>query len=420
MAMAADGSQGSSQGSGNRTRVADAIAWIDARLAALGGEEVRLEDAAGRVLIEDVQAPLDLPPFDRAAVDGFAVRADETVGASTYNPLRFRLARHAGDVDEAVELPAGGAARLEAGDRLPRGADAIVPIDHVETDEAGACTIIDPVVAGNEVERAGSHGARGLTLVRALRRLGPGDIGMLAAAGLARASVVMRPQVHCLLSVDASEAGTLRAPGATSDANAAMLRALIERDGGIVEQRGIALSGAGLREALASPGADIVLVVGSAGRGFDDRLAAALAEAGALAINGVALRPGATAGVGLTPAGVPLFLLPATPVACYWAYEFFAGRGVRRLGGRDPAFPFRSREMTAARKIVSEIGMTEVCPVRCAGEGAVEPAASFADAGLRAITEADGFLVIPEGREGYQKGAVLTVYLYDEQGRAQS
>ena len=420
MAMAADGSHGSSQGSGNRTRVADVIAWIDARLTALGREDVRLEDAAGRVLIEDVQAPLDLPPFDRAAVDGFAVRADETVGASTYNPLRFRLARHAGDVDDSVELPAGSAARLEAGDRLPRGADAIVPLDHAATDEAGACTIIDPVAVGNEVERAGSHGARGLTLVRARRRLGPADIGMLAAAGLARAGVVMRPHVHCILSVDASEGGTPRAPVAASDASAPMLRALIERDGGIVEQRGIARSGAGLREALASPGADIVLLAGSAGRGSGDRLAAALAEAGALAINGVALRPGVTAGVGVITTGVPLFLLPPTPVACYWAYEFFAGRAVRRLGGRDPAFPFRSREMTAARKIVSEIGMTEVCPVRCADAGTVEPVASFAEAGLRAITDADGFVVIPEGREGYQKGAVLTVYLYHEQGRAQS
>src|SRR5262245_47571655 len=206
MAMAADGSHGSSQGSGNRTRVADVFAWIDARLTALGREDVRLEDAAGRVLVEDVQAPLDLPPFDRAAVDGFAVRADETVGASAYNPLHFRLARDVGDADYAVELPAGSAVRLRAGDRLPWGADAIVPVDHAGTDEAGACTVIDPVAAGHEVERAGSQAKRGSTMVRARRRLGPGDIGMLAAAGLTGVGVVMRPLVRCLLIDDASEA----------------------------------------------------------------------------------------------------------------------------------------------------------------------------------------------------------------------
>jgi molybdopterin molybdotransferase len=117
---------------------------------------------------------------------------------------------------------------------------------------------------------------------------------------------------------------------------------------------------------------------------------------------------------------VPVFLLAGAPVACLWAYEFFAGRALRRLGGRSPAFPFPSRRMTATRKIVSEIGMTEVVPVRCTNEDGVEPMASFATAGLRAVTETDGFVVVPEGSEGYQKGSILTVYLYDGQVRAQS
>jgi molybdopterin molybdotransferase len=117
---------------------------------------------------------------------------------------------------------------------------------------------------------------------------------------------------------------------------------------------------------------------------------------------------------------VPVLLLPGTPVACLWAYEFFAGRAIRRLGGRSPAWPFASRTATATRKIVSEIGMAEVVPVRQVNGDGAEPLPSFAAAGLRAVTEADGFVVVPEGSEGYQRGTTVTVYLYDEQARAQS
>jgi molybdopterin molybdotransferase len=397
MAMAEDGARGSSR----RARVTDAAAWIDAHTPALGREDVRLEEAAGRVLGEDVAAEVSLPPFDVAAADGFAVRADETVGASTYNPLLLRLV-----ADAAVGelLPAGSAVRVDAGERLPGGADAVVPLDLVEPAEAGACTVIEPVAAGNEVERAGSQWARGSTLARAGRRLGAGDIGVLAAAGRARVGVVRRPRLRCLL-----------APGAVHDADGPMLRALIARDGAaLVELRGVERTREALRGALALPGADIVLLAGGTGRGRNDHAKAALAEAGELVIDGVALRPGETAGLGRTRAGAPVVLLPGTPFACLWAYEMLAGRAIRRLGGRSPALPYPARTMTAARKIVSEIGMAEVVPVRCAGEGEVEPMASFASAGLRAVTEAGGFVVVAEGSEGYQRGAMVTVYLYDD------
>jgi molybdopterin molybdotransferase len=407
------------QGLANRAGVQDAVHWIDVHVAPLGREDACIADAAGRVLCEDVPAELDLPPFDRAAVDGLAVRADETVGAGAYNPLLFRLAPGAGD---AGDLPPGSAVRLDAGDRLPRGADAIVPLDHVGSDETGAFAVIEPVIAGNEVERAGSQGARGSTLVRAWRRLDPAEIGVLAAAGRARIGVVRRPRVRCVTRGDTIEAGSLQPPAAAvGGTDAPMLRGLVERDGGsLAEGRRFECDREPLLDALEAPGADIVLLVGSAGRGFDGRTAAVLAEAGELAIDGVALRPGAATRIGRTRLGVPVFLLPGAPVACLWAYEFFAGRAIRRLGGRSPAFPFPSRQMTATRKVVSEIGMTEVVPVRRTNEDGVEPMASFAAAGLRAVTEADGFVVVPEGSEGYQKGSILTVYLYDGQVRAQS
>jgi molybdopterin molybdotransferase len=194
-----------------------------------------------------------------------------------------------------------------------------------------------------------------------------------------------------------------------------MLRALIARDGGaLLELRCAERTREALREALELPGCDIALVAGGSGRGRNDHAKAALADAGEFAIDGVALRPGETTGIGRTGAGVPVLLLPGTPAACLWAYEMLAGRAVRRLGGRSPALPYPARTVTAARKIVSEIGLAEVVPVRCAGEGEVEPMASFAAAGLRAVTEADGFVVVAEGSEGYQRGAMVTAYLYND------
>ena len=104
----------------------------------------------------------------------------------------------------------------------------------------------------------------------------------------------------------------------------------------------------------------------------------------------------------------------AFTVACLWAYELLTGRAVRGLGGLDPSLPFPSRMMTTGRKIVSEVGMTEVCPVRRVDEHTIEPLASFAEAGLGAAIEADGFVILPEGSEGCAQGALVLVYLYDE------
>ena len=173
------------------------------------------------------------------------------------------------------------------------------------------------------------------------------------------------------------------------------------------------------RNALSISGADLVLVVGGTGSGSNDQAAAALAEAGELAIHGVALRHAETFGMGLA-AGVPTFLLPGNPVACLLAYELFAGRAIRRFGGQNPAFPFSARQMTTTRKIVSEIGVLELRPVRCPSQDLAEPVAFFVEAGLKAFAQAHGFVVIPEKSEGYPRGTIVTVYLYNGYGSAQS
>jgi molybdopterin molybdotransferase len=372
---------------GGLSSVDAALTWIDAAARRLEREDAPLREAVGRVLTDDIRAERPIPACDSAALDGFAVRAYETLGASTYNPLGLQL------IEVAV------------GDALPVGTDAVVPLDRGEPDKAGQVIVVESLAPGGNVDRQGTVAAAGALLISAGALLGPRHVGLLGAADHAQLPVVRRPRVRIIV------AGTRRS-GAV-DSNGPMLRGLVERDGGTVSQRLAAdRSRSALADALATGGSDIVLLVGGSGPGRDDESAAALAFAGELAIHGVALRPGETIGLGLTPSGVPVVLLPGSPAACLWSYELFAGRAIRQLGGRDPELPYRSCTMTTTRKIVSSIGMTEICPVRCPLEGSAEPIASFAELGLMAAVNADGFVVVPETSEGYPPGASVSVYLY--------
>ena len=393
-----------------RVRFDDVLAWVDGHVKSLPAEHIRVADALGRVLAHDVTAAVDLPAFDRASMDGLALRADDTVGASIYNPLSFRT------VLDQDDLPPVAGVFVHAGDRLPRGADAVVTTDQLVDAVDGSCSIQEPVVSGAHIERTGSQAVRGSRLAQAGRKMRPADIGLLVAAGIGPVPVVRRPRVRCVVAGrDVSEAGTPLLRGAVYDANGPLLASLVTRDGGLVtDHRRVKPSIAAIGESIVASGADVILITGGSGRGADDHAAAALAEAGMVAIHGVALRPGDTVGMGLTSSGVLVFLLPGTPVACLWAYELVTGRAMRRLGRREPSLPFSSRIMNSERKIVSEVGMTEVCPVKRVDENTINPVASFAEAGLGAATQADGFVIVPEGSEGYAQGAPVLVYLYDE------
>ena len=314
-----------------------AIAWVDAATRRLAMEEVALADAAGRVLAADLRAPRPIPFCDRAAVDGFAVAAQQSLGAGLYNPL---------------DLPAIAVA---AGDILPEEADAVVPLALGQHEKGDRVILIEAVAPGDNVDPAGAVAIAEALLISAGTRLEARHIGLIAAAGLVHAAVIRQPRVQLAV------AGAVPLGGA-DDVDGPMLRAAIARDGGLA----IAASPV---EAFAAAGADIVLIVGGTGFGRNDRSAELLAKAGAIELHGLALSPGETAGFGRTVAGVPVLLLPGTPAACLWSYELFAGRAIRRLGGRDDRLPYRRRTMKTARKIVSSLGLTEICAIRRRPDG---------------------------------------------------
>jgi molybdopterin molybdotransferase len=397
----------------HRSEVPPALKWIDDHASRLSSETVSLEDTAGRILATDVIAPLDVPGFNRAAMDGYAIRGMETSGAGEYNPLPFHLLAQAMPGQPFVgAIPPNAAVRIMTGAPVPEGTDAVVPAEYA-TETAGEIVITRPVAPGQHVGHCGEDIRKGSPALGSGRRLRPQDVGLIASLGLAQVSVVRQPRVRILVT-----GNEVRAPGSPKgqyevyDANSFMLRGLIARDGGIVEmQYQLGDAPEEIRNALRAAGADVILVSGGSSVGREDFAPQLLAELGELAIHGVAMRPSSPAGIGRIGETL-VFLLPGNPVSCLCAYDFFAGRAIRLRGGRQADWPHRTRRCVVARKIVSAIGRVDYCRVRIV-DGCVEPIALSGASILSSTTRADGFVIVPAESEGFGPDSEVTVYLYD-------
>lgn len=396
-----------------RSEVPAVLDWIDRHAARLGAESVALEDASGRTLAAAVIAPLDVPGFDRAAMDGFALRGAETAGATEYNPLDFRVLGQAMPGQPfAGELPPRSAVRIMTGAPMPDGVDSVVPAEYA-TEEAGQIVVTRPIAPGQHVGHRGEDLQAGSPALDIGRRLRPQDLGLVASLGLDHVTAVQQPRVRVLVT-----GNEVKAPGAPKgvfevyDANSYTLRGLVARDGGVLEShQRLGDDPDRIRAALLAPGADVILVSGGSSVGREDYAPQLLAEIGELAIHGVSMRPSSPAGLGRIGETL-VFLLPGNPVSCLCAYDFFAGRAIRLRGGRSPEWPHRTVQAAVARKIVSAIGRVDYCRVRLV-DGRVEPIALSGASILSSTTRADGFVIVPAPCEGYGPDAEVTVFLYD-------
>ncbi len=401
-----------------RTSLAEAALLIDRRVGPLPAEAIDFRAAAGRVLAEPVQATEPVPAFDRAAMDGYAVRGEETFGASPYSPALFRRVGATRPGRRCpVEVGPGEAVEITTGSALPAGADTVVNVESTRL-EGDSLLVFEPAPLGRHVGRRGEDIAAGTVVLPAGRILRPQDLGVLSAVAARSISAVRRPSVAVLITGDELlEPGTAARGVQIADANSVMLAALITRDGGVPRIIGpLPDDRARIRDeiARAATEADAVLISGGSSAGPEDHAPGLVAELGELAVHGVALRPASPAGIGFLGAR-PVVLLPGNPVSCLCAYDFFAGPIVRRLGGRPRAWPYRPVALPLARKLVSVVGRVDYARVRIVADQ-VEPLAISGASILSSTTRADGFVVIPADREGYPAGTTVTVWLYDEQG----
>lgn len=397
-----------------RTTVEEAVAWIDSVLPAFGDlptEELSLVEAAARVLARDLTSRVDVPKFARSMMDGFAVRGEETYGATAYNSLPLQIV---GTCLPGTSFPgkvsAGQAVRIMTGAPLPAGADAVLPVENTEVD-GQTLLALSEVSAGKHVGAAGEDIRADEVVQHAGRVLRPQDLGVISSIGVSQVTVVRRPRVRILITGnEVLPAGTPPEGCRIADANGPMLAALVARDGGEPVLPGIVPDDPeAIRAALLEP-ADIVLVSGGSSVGQEDYAPKLLAELGELAIHGVAMRPSSPAGMGRLQ-GWLVFLLPGNPVSCLCAYDFFAGRAIRALAGRSRDWPYRRVRAQLTRKLVSTVGRVDYARVQVRGQSA-EPLAISGASILSSTTRADGFVIVPADSEGYPPGAEVEVFLY--------
>jgi molybdopterin molybdotransferase len=396
-----------------RALVDDALSWVDSHAVTLAAESIAFDCAYGRVLASAVRAEIDVPSFNRSAMDGYALRATETEGAGDYNPIVLRV------VGESLpgcpflgDLPPGAAVRIMTGSPVPDDADAVLPAEYA-TEADGQVEVTTAVSPGKHVGCRGEDVAAGNRLLAAGRRLRPQDVGLLASVGVTGVEAVRRPRVRLLITGnELVPPGEPRGEFQIYESNSSVLNSLLIRDGAELESlRRIEDDLESIRQGLVDSGADVILVSGGSSVGSEDHAPSVLAEEGELAIHGIAMRPSSPAGMGRI-ADTLVFLLPGNPVSCLCAYDFFAGRAIRLLGGRNADWPYRRQEAEVARKIVSAVGRVDYCRVRL-DDGKVEPIALSGASILSSTTRADGFVIIPAELEGYAPGTMVAVFLYD-------
>ncbi len=412
-----------------RTRVDEALATLLDAVDPHGRtESVPIADADGRVVAEPVDAPSPVPGYDRAAMDGYAVRAEDTFGASDRSPAVLRA------TDRDGPVAPGEAARVHTGSDLPDGANAVVMIEQVE-EVADEVETFDAVAEGENVGDAGEDVAAGQRLYEPGDVLRPSDLGLLKSVGLEIVPVREPPEV-AVIPTGEELVQADPAPGEVIETNGLTVSRMVERWGGTARYRDVvtddeaALSAAIERDL----DADVVVTTGGSSVGERDLLPEVVDGLGEVLVHGVALKPGHPVCLGAVE-DTPVVSLPGYPVACIVnAVQFL--RPVQKRAGGTEATPFPIRRARLDRKVPSEPGTRTFARVRldpvvdpgdgsdaendgaAAGGGdappfVATPTRASGSGVLSSVALADGWVVVPEPREGLDAGEVVDVELWE-------
>jgi molybdopterin molybdotransferase len=397
------------------------------RFSRVGAEEVGLDDALGRVLAGPVAAPEAVPQFQRSTMDGYAVCARDTFGASVGAPQYLEIKGEVlmGAAPVRPLLP-GEAFRVPTGAMLPEGADAVVMVEYTAEHPDLTLEVRRAVAPGENLLAPGEDVPAGKLLFDAGARLRPQDLGLLAALGITRLKAYRRPRVAILSSGDeivpvARQPG----PGQVRDANAHLAAAQVREGGGLPLLLGIIPDDFGaLRAALAAAinDADLVLISGGSSVGARDLTLAAIRDlpASEVLVHGVAIRPGkptilAAVGLGSGSGARPLLGLPGHPASAAVVMEVLGRPLLAHLSGLEATPPW-GRTVTAAlsRNLAGASGREDYVRVRLRPEGETlwaEPV--LGPSGLLSpLVNSDGLVMIPLGLEGLLKGEAVEVRLF--------
>jgi putative molybdopterin biosynthesis protein len=396
----------------------------------LDPETVPLAAALGRVLAADIAAPIDVPPFDRSGVDGFAVRAADVPDATETTPRRLVLNPEviACGTSPRIELRPGTATTIATGGMIPRGADAVVMIEHTELTETAQGPAVDvrrAAAPGQFIGFAGTDIARGETVLRKGTSLGSREIGILAACGLASVEVVRRPKVAILGTGDELiQPGERPRPGAVYDSNSAILAAAVAEAGG--EPIGLGAfpdDEAQLQTALrrALEGCDVVLLSGGTSKGAGDLSYRIVSRLARVLVHGVALKPGKPLCLAVAEDKLPckpVVVLPGFPTSAIFTFHAFVAPLIRARAG----LPKEAAQTARARvpvRVGSELGREEfvLVALSAGSDGLTAFPTGKGSGAVTAFSQADGFLAIDALATALDAGTHADVTLISAQTR---
>lgn len=383
----------------------------------VGEESVALRDAVGRVLAKNVVAGEDIVPFARSAMDGFAVRAEDTIGASREQPIGLAIGGTAFAEAGTPAIAPQKTIAISTGAPMPTGADAVIPIENVEH-SCSSIRVFAAVNAGDCVFPPAEDARRGDVLARKGERIRTRDVALLAMAGHANVPVFRRPRVSILATGnELVDVAATPKHGQIRNSNAPALAALVEECG--AESRVIAVAAderTNLRESLESArrDADLVVTTGGASRGQRDLVKSTLAEFGAeIKFNEVSMRPGRPMGFAIWE-GIPICVVPGNPAAVFVCFHLIVAPAIRKLAGASDFTPRRFRA-TVRGNIHGRPGMDYVVYSRAKmGAAGFEVGAlpNQCSALVRTASDANALLFVPK-TGGLAPGDVAEIEILD-------
>jgi molybdopterin molybdotransferase len=387
---------------------------IDAAEPIEAVERVDLGDADGRVASRDVVAKLDVPPFDRAAMDGYAVVAEDTFGAGPDAPKTLACVDRVFTGQMPTRALAGGECiEISTGAPMPDGADAVVMVEETErADPAGrVIRILTPVYPRQHVGRRGADLSSGQTVISAGQILTPSRVGALAATGVTSVEVYRRPSVAILSTGnEIAEPGQPLAPGQIYDINRFTLEAIVKRHGGVAAALPTAVDTLDDLSASvdAARGHDVIVFSGGSSVGERDLILDLLQQHGEVLFHGIAVKPGKPTAFGRIGA-TPVLGMPGYPTSCLSNAYMLLVPFLRKMA-RLPEWRPTTVAAPLARQIVSTTGRHQFYTVRVV-DGRAEPAFK-ASGDITSMANADGYIEIPAQTDIVEAGTVVTVKLF--------